>query len=132
DDAHAKASTGSVTRFERLSLPVPRLESLANVPQATPGHLPVLAHGALSVVGNVDVQRAARDSCGDGDAAAALERLDPVLDGILQTRLQDHVRDQDRERLVVDRPLDGQPVAKARGLNVDVATQKVELLLERD
>src|SRR5689334_8358200 len=65
------------------------------------------------------------------DYPGRARRLDSVVDGVLEQRLQDQRRHHRIPGHVVDMPVDPQSVAQTQFLEVQIMTAKVDLVLQR-
>ena len=68
----------------------------------------------------------------DADDAAFVERLDAVVDGILEQRLQDQRWDRRIHRQPVDLPVDLQALPEAQSLDALVGARDLDLVRQRD
>src|SRR5688572_7522441 len=97
------------------------------------GHIVEIAkRDAETVVANADLEMTIAANCVYVDPAAARTWRDAMLDGVLDKRLQDHVRHAGVERFRRDLYIDRKPVVKAHLFDLEVFSEKFQLLLQRD
>src|SRR6185312_8679434 len=105
-------------------------QALADVVQR---HLVATAAARARLVGIAQdrVHFAAAQEDINRDHPRGATRLDAMVDGILQQRLEDQRRHHRILRHVVDVPVDGQTVAEAQLLQVEIMTAQLDLVLQR-
>src|SRR5277367_5828616 len=87
---------------------------------------------AHSIVFNLNQQLRAIQSAANGDCAAADARLQPVLDAVLDQRLQDHARHRQVKRCRIDLLHHLQLVrAKAYNFNSEIIVSKIQLIAQQ-
>ena len=72
------------------------------------------------------------ERAGDADRAAFLERLDAVVDRVLEQRLQDQRRHLRVHRQAVELPVHFQPIAEPQALDPLVGARDLDLVRQRD
>ena len=108
------------------------LEPLAHVVEPDPVAGPAADDaGRHGVVDRQDGPRAF-PLAAHADRPALVERLDAVVDGIFEQRLQDERRDRRVHRQAVDLPVDLQPLPEAQPLDALVGARDLDLMRKRD
>src|SRR5213075_202272 len=106
-------------------------QSLAGVSQPNVlDELPVSQ--SSSVVDDLELERAGVDTGIDADDELGVAIAHAVMDGVLDYGLQQHPRHQDSHRRRLDSFFHDQSRAEARGLDVDIDVEELELAAERD
>src|SRR5476649_670739 len=130
-----RALPGHAPQLQLVVLAVNRAEPLVDVaePDAAVERMlePVLAHPEAVVV-HLDDGVAVLEDRRDGDAPLADLPRQPVLDRVLDERLQDHAGDDDVEGVGADVLHDFQLGTEPHDLDVEIFVDRFELLAQRD